>query len=263
MDQLEPVPVIRKIKIKAHWVIASLLLLLPLSFGLFCFLPQYYSFTTLGEIVPVREIGVNGSVHFIYVQEGLTRNRYEKYVARQAYPYAQFTRVDASAEDSLSDMKELGEDARNETIHNAVDSVAALSDEPSGNLEREELELALNEETEQYYGDSIGLMLSLGLYEEKQQVDFSRNGEFIIAGTGTMEEDHTVGSVGSIRDKLRTAENQGADIFLVPRDKETFQYEGISNEEEAQQAAQELHLQLQVVPVATLEEAITYLKQLH
>jgi Lon-like protease len=101
------------------------------------------------------------------------------------------------------------------------------------------------------------------LVEEEQHLDFSGNGRYVIAGTGTMEADHTVGSVGAILDKLRTAEKDGADYFFVPKDKEHFYYEGLSNEEEAALVAEELHLRLQVVPVETMEEALDFLKKLN
>ncbi|MBP3966066.1 hypothetical protein [Paenibacillus lignilyticus] len=207
----------------------------------------------------IQDIGVKGSVHFVYVREGFTRNRYEKLSVRRSYPDAQFTRVSASAKEASDDMLDFEKFLKDDTIRHAVDSAADISDQPSSVDQLEDRENKLIEETSQYYGNSIGLMLGIGLYEEEKHVDFSKLGKLTIAGTGTLEEDQSVGSVGAIRDKLRTAEAEGADIFLVPKDQETFMYEGLSNEEEALQVAGELHLRLRVVPVATLEEAIHYL----
>ncbi|MBB3112402.1 PDZ domain-containing protein [Paenibacillus phyllosphaerae] len=245
-----------------HWIIVLLLLLIPFSIAVFAYWPHYYSFTSRGEIVAVREIDVDGSVHFVYVQEGITRNRYEKYSIGLRDPEAVFTKVDASAKDDFGAMLEFEEDLRDETIHHAFDSASEVTSAPATEDGRDERLQQLIDETSGYYGDSIGLMLGIGLVEEAQREDFSQGGRIIIAGTGTLEADHTVGSVGAIRDKLRTAEAAGTDIFFVPKDKETFLYLGISNEEEAEQTAEELNLTLQVVPVATLEEAIAYLQQL-
>ncbi len=245
-----------------HWIIGILLLLIPFTVAVYAYWPQYYSFTTTGEIVPMEEIDVNGSVNFVYVQEGVTRNRYEKYSVGLRDSEAEFTKVNSSAEDDLSAMLDFEEDRRNETIHYAVDSASEVISSPIEQDRRDERLQQLIEETSNYYGDSIGLMLGIGLVEEAMQEDFSQDSTIIIAGTGTLEEDHTVGSVGAIRDKLRTAEAAGTDIFFVPKDKETFMYPGLSNEEEAELALKELHLKLQLVPVATLEEAISYLRQL-
>lgn len=253
---------IRRIKLGGQWIIAIVLLLLPISAALYCYLPQYYSFSALGKLVPVQEIGVNGSVHFVYVREGVTRNRYEKFSVSRSFPDAEFTRAEASAKDAFENMLDIEEDMKNDTIRHAVDLAAEISVQRGTVHQLEARQNTLIEETADYYGDSIGLMLGIGLYEEESGEDFSRGGKISIAGTGTLEEDKSVGSVGAIRDKLRTAEAQRTDIFLVPKDQETFMYEGLSNEEEAKQVAKDLHLRLQVVPVSTLEEAISYLKQL-
>ncbi|MCM3628477.1 hypothetical protein M3194_14010 [Paenibacillus glycanilyticus] len=245
-----------------HWIIVALLLLIPFSVAVFAYWPRYYSFTTQGEIVPVHEIDVGGSVNFVYVQEGITRNLYEKYSVGLLDPEAEFTKVNSTAKDDFSAMLGVEEDMRNETIYHAIDSATDLTSAPTTQDQRDERLLQLIEETSEYYGDSIGLMLGIGLVEEALKKDYSKDEQLIIAGTGTLNEDHTVGSVGAIRDKLRTAETAGADIFFVPKDKETFVYLGISNEEEAEQTAEELNLKLQIVPVATLEEAVAFLQQL-
>ena len=263
MNEIPVASVERKRKIGSHWIIFAILLLIPLSVAVVGYFPRYYSFTAQGEIVPIREIGVDGSVHFVYVLEGVTNNLYEKFSVRQAYPDASFTRVDSSYDDDIDELREIEAEMRNETIRHAVDSAAKASDESLSDGERDARLARLFEETANYYGDSIGLMLGIGLYEEREHEDFSHGGLYTIAGTGTLEEDDSVGSVGAIPDKLRTAEAQGADIFFVPKDKETFFFYGLSNEEEARQVADEEHLRVRVVPVSTLEEALAFLKQLN
>ncbi|MFC4811785.1 hypothetical protein [Paenibacillus sp. GCM10023250] len=245
-----------------HWIAVLALLLVPLAVGLFFYLPRYYSFTAPGDIVSVRDIGVKGSVHFVYVREGIARNRYEKYALVSSFPGAEFTRVGASEEEAYGDRLDAEQDMKNDTIKHAVDSAAELDGKPSTPDQRESLLQALIGQTAQYYGDSIGLMLGIGLYEESHGLDFSRDGRYTIAGTGTLEADQTVGPVGAIRDKLRTAEAEGTDLFFVPKDEANSPYIGPSNEEEARQAAEALHLRLRVVPVATLQEAIACLETL-
>jgi PDZ domain-containing protein len=244
-------------------MIAFFLLLIPVVVSIYFFLPQYYRFTALGKIVSVRDIGLNGSVNFCYVREGITRNLYERWTMKRAIPDAEFEQADASVKDDYTDIIETGEQSRNETILNAVTSAEAQTGESVSQNDFDQKLDALIEETGNYYGDSFGLMLGIGLVEEAQNEDFSKSGAYVIAGTGTMEADHTVGSVGAIRDKLRTAEKFGADYFFVPKDKDTFDYVGLSNQEEAELVYQELHLKLTIVPVATLEEALQYLRHLN
>jgi Lon-like protease len=245
-------------------IVTSLfLILIPVIVSIFFFLPQYYRFTALGKIVSVRDIGLKGSVNFCYVREGLTRNLYERWAMGRAIPNAKFEPADASVKDDFTHMIETGEKSRNETILNAVTSAEAQTGESVSQNDFDQKLDALIKETGNYYGDSFGLMLGIGLVEEAQNEDFSKSDKYVIAGTGTIEANHTVGSVGAIRDKLRTAEKFGADYFFVPKDKDTFLYAGLSNEEEAEQVYQELHLKLTVVPVATLEEALQYLRRLN
>ncbi|THF81615.1 hypothetical protein [Cohnella fermenti] len=247
---------------KSPWIVAILLLLVLALPAAYFTMPQYYAFTALGDIVPMREIGVNASVHFVYVKEGIASSRYQKYAVQREMPDAVFTRVDPSAVNDYDEMLDIGEELRNETIVHAVESVNELASDAASEEQSDTRLDELIADTSNYYGDSIGLMLGIGLYEETRSTDCSHGGELVIAGTGTLEADHSVGSVGAIRDKLRTAEAQGVDLFFVPKDKLTFFYEGLSNEEEAELVKQELHLRLDVVPVSTLEEAITYLEGL-
>jgi Lon-like protease len=251
-----------KLRFRPEFFIAFMLLLIPIGVAVYCFLPQYYSFTGLGKIVSVRDIGVEGSVNFCFIREGFTRNLYERWSVNRAYPDTHFELADASAKDYYSNIVEDGKQARNETIHNAITSANAQLDEAVTENEFDKKLGSLINETANYYGDSLGLMVGIGLVEEAQHEDFSKGGTFIIAGTGTMEADHSVGSVGGIRDKLLTAEKFGTDYFLVPKDKDNFPYEGLSNEEEAAKVTQELHLNLKVIPVATMEEALHFLRQL-
>jgi PDZ domain-containing protein len=65
-------------------------------------------------------------------------------------------------------------------------------------------------------GPSAGLMYSLGLYDLLTPGDLT-DGQ-LVAGTGTMELDGTVGPIGGITDKIVAARRVGADVFLVPKD---------------------------------------------
>jgi PDZ domain-containing protein len=63
-------------------------------------------------------------------------------------------------------------------------------------------------------GPSAGLIFSLGVYDTL--TPGSLTGGTDIAGTGTIDEDGHVGSIGGIQQKIVAARNAGARIFLVP-----------------------------------------------
>lgn len=65
-------------------------------------------------------------------------------------------------------------------------------------------------------GPSAGLMFSLAIYDVLTPGELTGAKE--IAGTGTMEDDGTVGPIGGIRQKLVGAQAAGADFFLAPAD---------------------------------------------
>ena len=65
-------------------------------------------------------------------------------------------------------------------------------------------------------GPSAGMMFSLAIIDELTPGDLT--GGYDIAGTGTIDDNGTVGEIGGIQQKLVGARNQGATIFLVPAD---------------------------------------------
>lgn len=67
---------------------------------------------------------------------------------------------------------------------------------------------------EEVGGPSAGMMFSLGIIDELNEVDMTGGKHF--AGTGTIEVDGTVGSIGGIAQKMKGAADNGATIFLAP-----------------------------------------------
>lgn len=65
-------------------------------------------------------------------------------------------------------------------------------------------------------GPSAGLMFALGIYDKLTPGDLT-GGKFV-AGTGTIEDDGTVGPIGGIALKTVGARNKGAQYFLTPAD---------------------------------------------
>ena len=67
---------------------------------------------------------------------------------------------------------------------------------------------------EQIGGPSAGLMFSLAIYDTL--TPGSLTGGKIVAGTGTIDPDGKVGPIGGIQQKIVTAQNAHAGLFLVP-----------------------------------------------
>jgi len=97
--------------------------------------------------------------------------------------------------------------------------------------------------TDDIGGPSGGLMFALGILDAVTDGDLT--GGHFIAGTGTISADGTVGPIGGAREKVVSAERDGAEVFLAPRD----------NYDEARQAAH----RIQVVPIDQFPNAVQYL----
>jgi PDZ domain-containing protein len=96
-------------------------------------------------------------------------------------------------------------------------------------------------------GPSAGLMWALGLRDLLTPDDLT--GGRLIAGTGTIRTDGSVGPIGGVKDKVSAAKRIGADVLLIPADN-AAELKGIDAEG------------LQIVPVATYDEAVAFLEAL-
>ncbi|MFI8089989.1 S16 family serine protease [Streptomyces sp. NPDC086080] len=100
-------------------------------------------------------------------------------------------------------------------------------------------------------GPSAGLLFSLGIVD-KLNGDGSGGdltGGRVVAGTGTIDGDGTVGAVGGVPLKTQAAERDGATVFLVPK-------------AECADAQAELPEGLRLIPVTTLKGAVEALVNL-
>ncbi|MDW3214798.1 MAG: S16 family serine protease [Ilumatobacteraceae bacterium] len=126
---------------------------------------------------------------------------------------------------------------------------------------RVELPFDLDIDTGSIGGPSAGLAFTLTLIDELTEGELTGGAD--IAVTGTIELDGSVGPIGGLRQKASAVAQTGVDVFLVP---------GISDAaSEAQRAAFEAELEaarqaggddLRIIPVRTLEEALTALESL-
>ena len=98
-------------------------------------------------------------------------------------------------------------------------------------------------------GSSGGLMMTLTIYGHLNQIDLT-NGKTVV-GTGTIDINGNVGEISGIKYKLIGAVNKNANVFLVPKG---------DNYKEAKKIKNERGYKIDLVPVATFEEALNYLK---
>lgn len=97
-------------------------------------------------------------------------------------------------------------------------------------------------------GPSAGLMHTLAIIDVLTEGDLTKG--HIIAGTGTIEpSEGRVGAIGGVRQKVVAAEAAGASHIFVP----------VDNYPAALEAPRE---RIEIVPVATLQEAIEFLESL-
>jgi Lon-like protease len=95
-------------------------------------------------------------------------------------------------------------------------------------------------------GDSAGLMFGLGLLDALTPGDLA--GGHRVAGTGTIGLNGEVGPIGAVAEKVVAAEQQGADVFLVPS--------------EDLAAARRAARGIEVIAVGTFDEAVAALVEL-
>lgn len=99
-------------------------------------------------------------------------------------------------------------------------------------------------------GSSGGLMMALSIYDSLTKEDIT-NGLNIV-GTGTIDADGNVGEIDGVKYKLLAASKKKADIFFVPPE----------NYKEAMKVKNKRNLDITVVEVKTLRDAINYLENL-
>jgi len=96
-------------------------------------------------------------------------------------------------------------------------------------------------------GPSAGMMHTLAIIDTLTEGELTKG--HVIAGTGTIRVDGTVGDIGGIRQKVVGAEAAGATYILVPQ----------GNYDRALTAQRST---IEIVPIATINDAIEFLERL-
>lgn len=96
-------------------------------------------------------------------------------------------------------------------------------------------------------GSSAGLMFALAIYDRLSTADLATGR--VIAGTGTVTAEGTVGPIGGVQEKLAAASRDQATVFLLPKDNCA--------------GVREVPAGLRLVTVSTVSEAIAALHSLN
>ena len=100
-------------------------------------------------------------------------------------------------------------------------------------------------------GPSGGFMVTLAIYN--QLIDNDISNDLKIAGTGTIDIEGNVGSIGGVKYKLKGAVDSKSDIFLVPAGE---------NYKEAIKYKKKYHYDIKIIGISTFEEAIEKLESM-
>lgn len=98
-------------------------------------------------------------------------------------------------------------------------------------------------------GSSGGLMMSLAIYNALTEEDITKG--LNIVGTGSINSDGTVEEIGGVKYKVIAATKNNADIFLCPKE----------NYKEAIDIKNKRNLDIEIVSVGSLRDAINYLEE--
>lgn len=99
-------------------------------------------------------------------------------------------------------------------------------------------------------GSSGGLITALSIYNSLIEKDIT-NG-LTIVGTGTIDLNGNIGSIGGVEYKLKSAVKEKAHLFIVPKDE---------NYKEALKIKKDNNYDIQILGVSTFDEVIEYLNK--
>lgn len=100
-------------------------------------------------------------------------------------------------------------------------------------------------------GPSGGIIETLDIYNKITKKDITKG--YKIAGTGEIDNDGKVSTIGGVKYKLLGAEKSGADIFIVPNG---------SNYKECKKLKKTRNLKIKIIGVSTFDETLEKLKNI-
>ena len=108
--------------------------------------------------------------------------------------------------------------------------------------------------TDDIGGPSAGLAFTLAMIDELSPGDLT--GPQDVAVTGTISLDGTVGAIGGLTQKVSAVHQNGMTVFLVPASQAE-----LDDPERLQRLVDAGRGEVEIIPVATLEEALAVLEE--
>lgn len=114
-------------------------------------------------------------------------------------------------------------------------------------------------------GPSAGLMFTLEIMNQLVEEDLTKG--YRIAGTGEILHDGTVGRIGGVDLKVIAAADENVDFMFAPDDELSDELLASNpdletNYQTAIRTAEEKNLDIEIVPVKTIQDALDYLEKL-
>lgn len=114
-------------------------------------------------------------------------------------------------------------------------------------------------------GPSAGLMFTLEIMNQLVEEDLTKG--YRIAGTGEILQDGTVGRIGGVDLKVIAAADENVDFMFAPDDELSDELLASNpdletNYQTAIRTAEEKNLDIEIVPVKTIQDALDYLEKL-
>ena len=162
-----------------------------------------------------------------------------------------------SKEDIEKILKDTNENVKIQVINNKkkyVRNVKLTNDKKLGilisNIKKYNMEpnIKIDKDNNQS-GPSGGLMIALYIYNKLTKDDITKGKK--IVGTGTIETDGTVGEIGGVKYKLKSAVKSKADLFLVPQG---------DNCKEVNKLIKKEGYNIKIKCVSTFDEVLGYLR---
>src|SRR5690625_671887 len=98
-------------------------------------------------------------------------------------------------------------------------------------------------------------MFALEIYDQLIEEDLTKG--YQIIGTGALDYNGNVLRIGGIDKKVVAADKAGCEIFFAPYEDGADD----SNYELAKKTAEDIGTEMEIVPVDTFQEAVTYLEE--
>jgi len=166
--------------------------------------------------------------------------------------------IEVLADRSPGDLLSVRVERRGSDPFEAEVELISVPDEPDRTIvgfipfdtRRIELPFTVDIDTGSIGGPSAGLAFTLTLIDELSPGELT--GSTQVAVTGAINLDGSVGAIGGLRQKASAVDQAGIEVFLVPA----------AQREDDIEAARAAAPDLQIIPVATLDEALEVLVDL-